>query len=83
MTSIAIRNRLYDYIRFADTKKLRAICDIIENDIEKNHEWWKDEKFVAELERRDSAMENGKDKGVTLEELETSISKLRSKKYGE
>ena len=45
-------------------------------------EWWKDEKFMAELDSRFEAMESGEDKGVTLEELEKSIEKLRLKRYG-
>jgi hypothetical protein len=49
---------------------------------EGNREWWKDKQFVAELDRRYAAMESGEDKGVTLEELEFSIEKLRVKKYG-
>lgn len=82
MTITAIRTRLYDYIRIADSKKLHALYNLLENDIEVKTEWWKDEQFLDELDRRDQALESGEDKGVTLEEMMASIDKLRLEKYG-
>lgn len=82
MTITAIRTRLYDYIRIADSKKLHALYNLLENDIEVKTEWWKDEHFLDELDRRDQALESGEDKGVTLEEMMASIDKLRLEKYG-
>jgi len=82
MTASAIRNKLYDYIRVADDKKLQAIYHLLEGEIEETKEWWQDKQFVTELDRRAKEMETGKDKGVTLEQLSNSISKLRKKKYG-
>lgn len=82
MRTAAIRNKLYDYIRVADDKKLYAIYNLLENEIEQTNEWWKDKKFIDELDRRYEAMENGSDQGGTIYELEQSITKLRLKKYG-
>jgi hypothetical protein len=82
MSNTAIRNKLYDYIRVADDKKLYAIYNLLENEIEQTNEWWKNKKFNAELDSRYEALETGADKGVTLEQLEQSITKLRIKKYG-
>lgn len=69
MSTAAIRNKLYDYIRVADDKKLYAIYNLLENEIEQTNEWWKDKKFTDELERRYEAMETGSDKGVSVKEL--------------
>lgn len=80
--SAAIRHKLYDYIRVADDKKLNAIYDLLENEIEHANEWWKDKVFTAELDRRFEALEAGTDKGFTVEQLEASIEKLRKKRYG-
>ena len=80
--ALKIRNKLFDYIRVADDKKLYAIYNLLENEIEQTNEWWKDKTFVAELKRNDKAMDNGTDKGVTLAQLHQSIDKLRSRKYG-
>lgn len=81
-TALKIRNKLFDYIRVADNKKLYAIYNLLEAEIEQTNEWWKDKVFTTELDRRYDALENGKDKGFTISQLESSIEKLRSKKYG-
>ena len=41
---------------------------------------WKDKQFIAELDSRYKAMETGKDKGFTVEQIKTSIAKLRKKR---
>ena len=81
-SDLAIRNKLYDFIRVADDKKLHAIYNLLQNDIDNTLEWWKDKAFTAEFDRRYQSLENGTDKGYTLDELETSVSKLRRKRYG-
>jgi len=80
--SATIRNKLYDYIRVANDKKLHAIYNLLEDEIEETNEWWKDKSFVAELDHRYEALESGTDKGLTVEQLEASIDKLRKKRYG-
>ena len=81
-TAASLRDRLYDYIRVADDKKLYAIYSLLENEIAVTREWWKDKQFVAELDSRYEAIEKGTDKGFTVSQLEASISKLRKNKYG-
>ena len=77
-----IRHKLYNYISIADDKKLRAIYDILGNEIGEANEWWKDKIFLSELDHRSKALEEGTDKGFTVEQMETSINKLRKKRYG-
>jgi hypothetical protein len=81
-SGLAIRNKLYDYIRVADDKKLHAIYSLLENEIEETSEWWKDKSFTMELERRYHALEKGSDKGITIGQLENAVEKARKKKYG-
>lgn len=81
-STVAIRHKLYDYIRVADDKKLKAIYHLLENEIEETNEWWKNKNFVTELDQRYSSMEKGDDKGYTLEQLNSSVEKLRKKRYG-
>ncbi|HMH23296.1 MAG TPA: hypothetical protein VK563_16035 [Puia sp.] len=80
--SASIRHKLYDYIRVADDKKLNAIYNLLENEIEETNEWWKNKGFIAELDNRYEALESGADKGFTVPQLEASIDKLRKKRYG-
>ncbi len=75
-----IRHKLYDYIRVADNKKLYAIYNLLENEIEETREWWKNKQFITELDRRYQALERGSDKGYTIEQLEASIGKLQCDK---
>jgi hypothetical protein len=75
--SAAIRHKLYDYIRIADDKKLHAIYSLLKNEIEETSQWWKDKSFEAELDHRYEALESGKEKGFTPDQLKTSIDKLR------
>ncbi len=78
----AIRHKLYDYIRIADDKKLNAIYNLLEDEIDQTNEWWKDKQFIQELDLRYNTLEDGTDKGFTVVEMEHSVSKLRMKKYG-
>jgi len=78
---MVIRTRLYDYVRIADEKKLVAMYHLLESDAEKHIEWWKDEQLLTEFDRRSKALETGEDKGFTLDELRTSIEKLRKVRY--
>ena len=78
--SAAIRHKLYDYIRVADEKKLQAIYHLLEDEIEQTNEWWKEKEFLKELDSRYEALENGTDKGFTLQQVHASIDKLRKKR---
>ena len=79
MTTAAIREKLYDYIRVADDKKLKANYMMLEDDIIEKAEWWKNNAFVEELDKRNEAWNTEKEKGYTIDEIEASI-KQRNKK---
>lgn len=80
-TGLAIRHKLYDFIRVADDKKLAALYHLLEDDIREAQAWWKDKEFTKELDNRFEALESGTDKGITPGQLGASIDKLRRKKY--
>jgi len=82
MNSRSIRNKLYDYIRFASDKKLHAMYQLLEDEVVEMNEWWKDKQFAEELDSRYNALESGEDKGITLQQMETTIEKMRLNKYG-
>jgi len=82
MNAAAIRDRLYDYIKVADDKKIKAIYMMLEGDISEETEWWNNPVFVAQLEKEYEAWDSGKGKGYSLADVKTVINKRRLKKHG-
>jgi hypothetical protein len=82
MNAATIRDRLYDYIRIADDKKIKAIYMMLEDEIAEQTEWWKDLAFVAELEKEFEAWDSGKDKGYSLADIKDEIASRKAKKRG-
>ena len=83
MTTSSIREKLYDFIKVADDKKVKAIYMILEDEINEKAEWWKDKGFMKELDNRYKAWETGKEKGYTLDEVNAlfeTAGKKRNKK---
>lgn len=74
MNTSTIRQKLHEYIKVADDKKVKAIYTIIESDINEMNQWWNDDRFIAELDKRSSDLKSGKDKGVFWEELKMELS---------
>ena len=69
MSTATIRERLFEYIRFADDKKVRAIYTMVEEDIIERLDLWEDKDFLRELDRRIQEIETGKVNGSTWEEV--------------
>lgn len=80
MNTASIREKLYDYIRVADDKKVKAIFTMLEDDITEKAEWWKDNAVVLELQKRFDAWDSGKEKGATLDEIDEDIARLKKKR---
>ena len=73
MTTAAIRHKLYDYIRVAEDKKVKAIYTMLAMKIEEDYNYWNDKNFVAELEKRSADLKNGNTEGVSWEEAKATI----------
>ena len=78
MTITAIREKLQNYIKTADDKKIKAIFTLVENDMQKEVEWWGNKEFVKELNERAKRYEDGIDKGFTFEEVKEELIKRKS-----
>jgi len=63
-----VRQRLYDYVRVAEEKKLKAIYTMIEAEIDSHVNPLDDRGLIATLDRRSAEMKSGKVKTYTLEE---------------
>jgi hypothetical protein len=80
MTATAIRQKLYDYIRIAEDKKIKAIYTMLEDEITEDLEWWKDNVFTDELDRSYAAWQTGKEKGYSLKQVDASIEQLKKRR---
>jgi hypothetical protein len=75
MNTALIRQKLYEYIRVADDRKVKAIYTIIENDLAENNEWWNDTNFISTLDRIYSDLKSGTDKGIVWRDLKNELLK--------
>jgi len=77
MRTNTIREKLYDYIRFADDKKVKAIYTMVEEEIVIKNNPWDDTEFIAELERRVAEYERGEVKMSTWGEVKAKAATLK------
>jgi len=82
MGASAIREKLQEYIRIADDRKVKAIYTMVEKEIEEEYHWWKDEKFIVKLEREYEDFESGKMKGYSIEEVKKNVATAKRKMSG-
>jgi hypothetical protein len=73
MTAAAIRQKMYEYIRFADEKKVKAIYTIVADEANEIAEWWEDKKLLEKAAQADADMESGKDKGITWQKAKKQL----------
>ncbi|MBV5349506.1 addiction module protein [bacterium] len=78
MDTTTIRQKLYEYIRQADDKKVKAIYTIVENDIDKVNEWWQDDKLMTEIGQRAADLKSGKDMGISWGNFKKGLPKENS-----
>jgi hypothetical protein len=78
MDTSSIRQKIYEYIRVADDRKVKAIYSIIESEADDLYEWWNDKELIAELDHRSSQIKNGSDKGILWEDVKEEM--LNSRK---
>jgi hypothetical protein len=80
MTTAAISERLYDYIRVADDKKIKAIYTLLESEMPVVSDWSEDEEFVAELDERVRRWEDGTDPGFSVDEVKMYLAEQRKER---
>ena len=73
MTTANIRHKLYDYIRMAEDKKVKALYTMLEEEIEEAHDHWSDKAFVAELQKRSADYRSDKSKSTYWEDAKQQI----------
>ena len=71
MTLAAAKQKLHDYIEHADSKKVKAILTLLENDAGPEYEFT--DADMKELDRRWDNYVSGKSKSYTLDEAMKNI----------
>ena len=74
MTTTGIRNKLANYMKVADDKKIKAMYALFEDDIQREEMEYTDE-FKAELDRRYEYYKSG-GKMINANEADKQISKI-------
>ena len=59
-----------DYLGYLNTDQKKAVLGVVKNFAREEYAWWEDKDFIKEMDTRFAELENGKVKGVTLDELE-------------
>ena len=80
MTTMAIRAKLYNYIKTVDDEKIKNIYELFEDQMAPVVDWSEDEEFVAELDERVRRWKEGIDKGVSWEETSATIERLKKER---
>jgi hypothetical protein len=80
MNTGTIREKLYDYIRVADDKKVKAIYTMLEDTIAEEVKWWDDNRIVDEFQKRYDAWNTGKEKGYLMSDIDKDILSLKKKR---
>lgn len=74
MGALVIREKLAEYIKTADDKKVKAIFTMLETEIE-TYKWWKDEELVKQFDKEYADYESGKDNAYSLQEVRAHFNK--------
>jgi len=75
MAATAIRQKLYEYIRVAEDKKVKAIYTMLEEEIEEVQNYWDNKDFVAELDKRSAEYKSDKKQGISWKAAKSEITK--------
>lgn len=81
MSTREMREKLVDYVRSADDRKVKAMYTIIEKEIEEDENIWTDE-FVEELNKRNTDLDSGKVKGLTWKQVKARVKESSRQKRG-
>ncbi len=57
------------YLGRLNTEQQKAVLGVVKT-FAREETWWNEKEYIEEMDRRFAEMESGKEKGITLDELE-------------
>lgn len=69
-TSTITDRKIITLLPSLTAKQKKVVLSVVETFVEDETDIWEDKGFVKEMDRRFAELESGKDKGITLEQLE-------------
>ena len=63
------------YLDRLNTQQKKVVLSVVKTFAHEEEDWWDDESFVKEMDKRVEELESGKDKGLSWEEV-----KLRARR---
>jgi hypothetical protein len=73
MTTTLIRQKIYDYIKTADDKKVKAIYTMLEDTIKQSYDPFENARLVPELDKRRREFLKDKSKATKWEDAKVKI----------
>jgi len=67
VTTATIRQKLYEYIRFANDEQVKDLYTKVHNLPAASKAWWEDKELLAEMDSMDAAIESGEVKEIPWE----------------
>jgi len=65
-------NEITQYLEQLNPQQQKAVLGVVKSFVQEE-DWWKDKKYMAEMDKRFTEMESGKVKGFTLDEAENKV----------
>jgi adenylate kinase family enzyme len=81
MTTLAIRQKLHNYLELADDKKVKALFTMIETEVEEKNSQFSDDLKI-ELDKRYEAYKNGNMPLLSPEQSKKRLLKILKQKNG-
>lgn len=71
-TAKALDKEINQYLPLLNYRQKKTVLTVVKSFVEEEEARWTDKAYRAEMNRRFTELENGKVKGITLDELEAN-----------
>ncbi len=76
-TTKPLEKEINHYLSRLNTREQQVVLSVIKSIAGEDEEWWNDDEYMAELDKRVAEVEGGIVKGVTMKDVKETIAKKR------